>query len=108
MGDFRPCPRTRSALDTVRGWDDSLGMDEQWGDGDSRRGDPGVEIEFLDRILQGLFGLGLKLEYCLSVLDDSPAQARVGLEGVVSGFDELTEPIRDEITRLGRSRKLSR
>jgi hypothetical protein len=66
-----------------------------------------AEIEFLDHILQGLFGLGLKLEYCLSVLDDSPGQARVGLEGLISGFDDLTEPIRDEILRLHRSNRLA-
>ena len=65
------------------------------------------DIEFLDRILQDLFGLGLKLEYCLSVLDDAPAQARLGMEGVVSGLGDLAEPIRDEIQKLGRSRKLS-
>jgi hypothetical protein len=67
---------------------------------------PEADIEFLDHILQSLFGLGLKLEYCLSVLEDSPAQARAGLEGVVSGFDDLTEPIRDQILRLHGSNKL--
>jgi hypothetical protein len=65
------------------------------------------DIEFLDRVLQNLFGLGLKLEYCLSVLDDAPAQARAGMEGVLSGLDEMAEPIREEIQNRGRSRKLA-
>jgi hypothetical protein len=55
------------------------------------------DVEFLDRILQNLFGLGLKLEYCLSVLEDSPCQARVGVEGVIEGLSQLAGPIRDEI-----------
>ena len=64
------------------------------------------DIEFLDRILQDLFGMGLKLEYCITVLDDAPAQARAGMEGVVTGLDQLVEPIRAEIRRLDGSRKL--
>jgi hypothetical protein len=66
------------------------------------------DIAFLDRILQDLFGLGLKLEYCLTVMEDTPAQARTGIEGVVSGLDNLAEPIRNEIHRLARSRKLTK
>jgi hypothetical protein len=58
------------------------------------------EIEFLDNVLQGLFGVGLRLEYCISLLDEAPGQARVGLESVVSRLDELTEPLRVEIGRL--------
>jgi len=81
-------------------------MDEQRGRSDSDGVYLDTEIEFLDHILQGLFGLGLKLEYCLSVLDDSPDQAKMSLEGIVSGFDDLAEPLREEITRLGRWRKL--
>jgi hypothetical protein len=65
------------------------------------------DIEFLDRILQDLFGLGLKLEYCLSVLDETPAQARVGMEDVVSGLEEMVDPIRAQILKLDRSLNLS-
>jgi hypothetical protein len=65
------------------------------------------DIQFLDRILQDLFGVGLKLEYCLSVLEDAPAQARTGMEDVVTDLDQLVEPIRDEIRRLGGSRNLA-
>jgi hypothetical protein len=64
------------------------------------------DIEFLDRILHDIFGMGLKLEYCLTVLDDAPAQARTGMEGVVTSLNQLVEPIRAEIRRLDRSRKL--
>lgn len=66
------------------------------------------DIEFLDRILQDLFGLGLKLEYSLSVLDDAPAQARVAMEDVVSGLDDIVEPLRSQILKLGSSRRLSK
>lgn len=65
------------------------------------------DVEFLDRILQDLFGLGLKLEYCLSVLDDTPDQARTGIEDVVSGLDDISVPIREQIHRLAGSLKLS-
>ena len=66
------------------------------------------DIEFLDHILQDLFGLGLKLEYCIAVLEDAPGQARVGMEDVVSGLDDMAEPIRAQILRLDRSRNLSK
>ena len=58
------------------------------------------DIEFLDRILQDLFGMGLKLEYCLAVLDDTPAEARNGIEDVVSTLGDMAEPIRMRIHRL--------
>jgi hypothetical protein len=75
--------------------------------GDLNGNFPEHDVELLDRVLQNLFGLGLKLEYCLSVLDDAPAQARSGMEGVLTGLDEMAEPIRDEIHRRSGSRKLS-
>ncbi|HEU0072505.1 MAG TPA: hypothetical protein VFS30_00700 [Dehalococcoidia bacterium] len=65
------------------------------------------DIEFLDHLLQDMFGLGLKLEYCLLVLDEAPAQARVGMEDVVSGLEGMVDPIRAQILKLGRSRNLS-
>lgn len=61
------------------------------------------DIEFLDHLLQDLFGVGLKLEYCLSVIDDAPSQARTGLKDVVSSLDDMVEPIRARIHRLGES-----
>jgi hypothetical protein len=65
------------------------------------------EIDFLDTIVQGLFGLGLKLEYCIALVEDSPEQAKLGLDAAVSAVGELIEPIREEIQRLGGSRNLS-
>jgi hypothetical protein len=65
------------------------------------------EIAFLDHTLQDLFGFGLKLEYCLNVLDDAPLQARTGLEDVVSGLDETAALLREHIHRLDGSRNLS-
>jgi signal transduction histidine kinase len=82
-------------------------MSGRLGFGASGRGLTEHDIEFLDRILQDLFGMGLKLEYCLSVLDDAPAQAKTGMEDVVTDLDQLVEPIRAEIRRLGGSRNLA-
>jgi hypothetical protein len=65
------------------------------------------DVEFLDQVLQDLFGVGLKLEYCLSVLEDSPEQAKMGIEDAVSGLDEIASPIREQIQRLLKSLNLS-
>jgi len=65
------------------------------------------DIEFLDRILQDLFGVGLKLEYCLSVLEDSPSQARIGIEDAVGNLAEMMGPIRGQIHKLAESRNLA-
>jgi hypothetical protein len=66
------------------------------------------DVEFLDHILQDLFGLGLKLEYCLQVMEDAPGQARVGMEDVVSSLDDMAEPIRAQLLKLDKSRNLSK
>lgn len=58
------------------------------------------DIDFLDHILQDLFGMGLKLQYCLAVLDDTPAEARDGIEDVVTTLGEMAEPIRMRIHNL--------
>ena len=58
------------------------------------------DIDFLDHILQDLFGMGLKLQYCLAVLDDTPAEARDGIEDVVSSLSDMAEPIRMRIHKL--------
>ena len=65
------------------------------------------DVELLDQVLQGLFGVGLKLEYCLSVLDDSPDQARSGMQDAVASLDEIASPIREQIQRLLKSLNLS-
>ncbi len=54
----------------------------------------------LDQTLQGLFGLGLKLEYCIELVDESPQQAKDGLEKAIASLSELMQPIRDRIMEL--------
>jgi hypothetical protein len=60
----------------------------------------GDAIDFLDGLVHGLFGLGLKLEYCVALMDDSPDQAKSGIDAAIGNVGQLIEPLRYEIERL--------
>ena len=60
------------------------------------------QIDLMDSTIQGLYGLGLKLEYCLALLDESPEQARDGLDAAVNDVGHLIEPLRRQIQGLRR------
>lgn len=70
---------------------------------DGRDGQHSPEIDLMDKTIQGLYGLGLKLEYCLALLDESPEQARDGLDAAVNEVGRLIEPLRRQIQGLRRS-----
>jgi len=72
------------------------------GSRDGREGQHSAEIDLMDSTIQGLYGLGLKLEYCLELLDESPEQARDGLDAAVNEVGRLIEPLRRQIQRLHR------
>ena len=57
----------------------------------------------MDTTIQGLYGLGLKLEYCLALLDESPEQAKGGLDAAVTEVGQLIEPLRKQIHKLRHS-----
>jgi signal transduction histidine kinase len=73
-------------------------------DGSDGRHSP--EIDLMDTTIQRLYGLGLKLEYCLTLLDESPEQARDGLDAAVNEVGQLIEPLRRRIQRLRAPRRL--
>jgi signal transduction histidine kinase len=69
----------------------------------SRDGQYGPEIDLMDTTIQGLYALGLKLEYCLTLVDESPEQTKAGLDAAVNEVGQLIEPLRRQIHRLRRS-----
>ena len=58
------------------------------------------ELDLLDETIQALFGIGLKLQFCLELLDASPEQVRSGIEGAIVNLDEMVETFRSRIYEL--------
>ena len=58
------------------------------------------ELKLHDDTIQALFGIGLKIEYCIALFDESPDQAKAGLDGTISDLSELIEGLRQRIDRL--------
>jgi signal transduction histidine kinase len=52
------------------------------------------KTELMDRLIQGLYGLGLKLEYCIALVDESPEQARAGLDAAITDLGEVIDDLR--------------
>jgi signal transduction histidine kinase len=59
-----------------------------------------LELDLHDNTIQALFGLGLKLEYCIQLIDSAPEQVKGGLEGVILNLDALIEQLRGRIYQL--------
>ncbi|HLG11500.1 MAG TPA: histidine kinase [Dehalococcoidia bacterium] len=66
-------------------------------DGD-RTGNP--QADLMDRMIQGLYGLGLKLEYCIALVDESPEQARAGLDAAITDLGEVIDVMRHHMQSL--------
>jgi signal transduction histidine kinase len=62
--------------------------------------DEEVELKLHDETIQALFGIGLRIEYCIALVDDSPDQAKASLDGTISDLSELISDLRDRIDRL--------
>jgi hypothetical protein len=53
-----------------------------------------------DRVIQDLYGIGLKVEYSIALLEDSPVQTRVALDAVISDLGQLIDILRSEVSGL--------
>jgi signal transduction histidine kinase len=60
-----------------------------------------LEVQRLDRTIQALFGLGLKLEECIHLIGDSPAQAEQHLDTTINRLNEVIGELRTRIDELG-------
>lgn len=58
------------------------------------------DFELRDSAVQSLYGIGLKLEYCIALVDESPAQAKAGLDAAISGLNELIGELRVSMSEL--------
>ena len=74
------------------------------GDHGSQLHDASRELEFCDDIIQSLVGIGLNIELCIQVIDESPDRAKVGLDGAISRLGDLIadEFIYGEVSRVSR------
>ena len=54
----------------------------------------------LEHLIQGLYALGLKLEYCINLVEESPEQARDGLDSAITGLGEAIDLLRDHMQGL--------
>jgi signal transduction histidine kinase len=50
-----------------------------------------------DNTLQTLYGIGLRLEYCLAMLDSAPDQARARLDGIIDTVGEVIDELRAHV-----------
>lgn len=58
------------------------------------------ELVLHDRTIQALFGIGLKLEYCIMLVDESPDQAKDGLDAAIGALTDLIGDLRTRIDTL--------
>ena len=58
------------------------------------------ELTLHDETIQALVGIGLKIEYCMLLLNDSPQQARDGLDTAITQLDELVSELRARIEHI--------
>ena len=58
------------------------------------------ELEVHDNTIQALYGIGLKLQYCIQLIDSTPEQVKAGLEGAIINLDEVVEELRSRIYEL--------
>jgi len=58
------------------------------------------DLKLYDDTIQALYGIGLKIEYCIALFDSSPDQAKAGLDDSINGLGGLIESLRERIDRL--------
>ena len=63
------------------------------------------ELELHDNTVQTLCGVGLRLEICQMLIEESPEEARHALESAIASLDQLLEGVREHIYRLDPSLK---
>ena len=52
------------------------------------------EIDLHDSIIQALYAIGLRLEYCMDIVEASPPQVRDILDGVIGHLGEIIAELR--------------
>ena len=59
------------------------------------------EFDLHDGTIQALYGLGLRLENCIHLVDESPDDAKALLDTAISWLDVLIRELRSRINNLG-------
>jgi hypothetical protein len=55
------------------------------------------ELILHDDTIQMLFGISLKVEYCLDVLEDSPEQVKAGLSHILGDLGDVITGLRNRM-----------
>jgi len=58
------------------------------------------ELFMHDTSIQTLFGIGLRLEYCLDVLGQGPGDVQIAINDVIDDLDGLICELRERIYEL--------
>lgn len=48
----------------------------------------------VDECIQTLYALGLRLEYCIALVDEAPDQAKTGMDSAISSLAALVNELR--------------
>lgn len=59
-----------------------------------------TEFDAHDGTIQALYGLALHLENCIHLIDQSPAEAKAGLDGAISRLNGVIGELRNRIGHL--------
>lgn len=58
------------------------------------------ELHLHDETIQALFGIGLRLEYCITLVDEAPEQAKLSLDATISDLGDLIAELRGRIDHI--------
>jgi hypothetical protein len=58
------------------------------------------QAAFIDQVIQALYGIGLKLEYSLALVEDGPVQTRAALDSAITDLGDLIDVLRSQVTGL--------
>lgn len=60
----------------------------------------GHDLHLYDETIQALFGIGLRLEYCIALVDEAPEQAKLSLDATISDLGILIAELRGRIDHI--------
>ena len=75
-------------------------MNTQYSNPAGKDGASNPQADLMDRMIQGLYGLGLKLEYCIALVDESPDQAQAGLDAAITDLGQVIDLMRRHMQSL--------
>jgi hypothetical protein len=58
------------------------------------------EVKFCDDLIQALVGIGLNIELCIAVVDESPDRAKMGLDSAITSLSSLISDVRERIDAI--------